>query len=90
MKKIINFKIFLFWIFGISLVVSCSKDSLNLNPSDEFSELDVFKDPVLMEVYVNGIYQAVSNPTSSWNGLLKGEFVDEAHDMWYNYFEFNN
>lgn len=85
MKNI--FKIFL---CGILIMVSCSEDFLEKKPLDEFSELDVFKDPVLIEVYVNGIYNGVNNPFVGSNGIMKGEFVDEAHDMWYNFYEFNN
>lgn len=90
MKKTYIFKRFLFCSLGLLLMVSCNQDLLDVKPSDEFSELDVFNDPVLMEVYVNGIYQSVSSPTASWDGVLKAAYVDEAHDMWYNYFEFNN
>jgi hypothetical protein len=77
-------------LFGLLIMGSCNKDFLNKQPLDEFSELDVFKDPALIEVYVNDIYGSLENPTGGFDGVLKGEFVDEAHDMWYNYFEFNN
>lgn len=90
MKKIINFKIFPLLILGLLIMVSCNHDFLELKPSNEFSERDVFNDPVLIEVYVNGIYSSLGNPFVGSNGILKAEFVDEAHDMWYNYFEFNN
>lgn len=90
MKIIINFKIFLLLFFGLLIMGSCNQDSLELKPSNEFSELDVFNDPVLIEIYVNGIYSSLGNPFVGTNGILKAEFVDEAHDMWYNYFEFNN
>ena len=87
MKNILIFKIFL---CSILIMVSCSQDFLEKKPSNEFSELDVFQDPVLIELYVNGIYASISHPMSKSDGMLKAEFVDEAHDMWYNYFEFNN
>lgn len=69
---------------------SCNTDFLNTMPKDEFSELDIFSDPVMIETYVNGIYTSMSHPFAGANGITKSEFVDEAHDMWYNYFEFNN
>lgn len=90
MKKTINFATGLLWMLCSLTIVSCNKDFLELKPSDEFSELDVFQDPALAEAYVNDVYKSVNNPVSGWDGMLKGEFVDEAHDMWYNYFEFNN
>jgi len=89
MKSIFIFKIFLCSIL-IMIMVSCTEDFLERKPLDEFSELDVFQDPILIEAYVNGIYTSVRNPGCGGGGMLKAEFVDEAHDMWYNYFEFNN
>lgn len=88
MKKIYNVRFILICI--AALLVSCNTDFLDTKPKDEFSELDVFSDPVLTEAYVNGIYGSISHPFCGANGILKAEFVDEAHDMWYNYFEFNN
>lgn len=87
MKKLFIVKIFLCFIL---IMVSCSKDFLEKKPLDEFSGLDVFSDPVMMEVYVNGLYLALGNPAGGGSGCLKAEFVDEAHDMWFNFFEFNN
>jgi starch-binding outer membrane protein, SusD/RagB family len=86
MKKIIIFNIFL---CSLLILVSCNKDFLDLQPKDEFSELAVFKDPSLTEAYVNDIYLSIASPMSGGGGMLKGEFVDEAHDMWYSYKEFN-
>src|SRR5690606_10097414 len=42
------------------------------------------------EAFVNGIYLSVANPADDVNGRLRGEFVDEMHDQWYSFFEFNN
>lgn len=90
MKNIYIFKTIFLVILGLFMIVSCNEDFLELKPLTEFSEVDVFGDPVLIETYVNGIYRSVRNPISGPDGVLKGEFVDEAHDMWYNFFEFNN
>jgi starch-binding outer membrane protein, SusD/RagB family len=87
MKKIITLTIFL---CSLLIMISCNKDFLNLQPKDEFSELDVFKDPSLTEAYVNNIYSSIKSPMSGGGGMLKAEFVDEMHDMWYSYKEFNN
>jgi len=90
MRKYILSKIFIFASLGLLLLGSCNQDFLNTKPSDEFSEVDVFQDPVLIESYVNGIYGSIRNPFCGSSGILKGEFVDEAHDMWYSYFDFTN
>ncbi len=90
MKNIINSKIFLICILGLLLSVSCNQDFLDQKPSDELSELDVFQDPTLIESYINGVYGTIKNPFVGSNGVMRGEFVDEAHDMWYAFFEFNN
>jgi len=82
--------IFLIFLSIMLIMISCSEDFLERKPLGEFSELDVFQDPVLIETYVNGIYTSVKDPGCGGGGMLKAEFVDEAHDMWYQYFEFNN
>ena len=87
MKNLFIYKIL---ICLILITVSCEDDFLEKKPKTEFSEIDVFSDPVLIETFVNGIYEAVSSPYTGGDGMLKAEYVDEAHDMWYNYFEFNN
>lgn len=86
MKKIFIFK---FLLCCILIMVSCNKDFLEKKPLSEFSELDVFKDPALIEIYVNGIYGSIVNPLGAM-GRLKGEFVDEFHNQWYQYLDFNN
>jgi starch-binding outer membrane protein, SusD/RagB family len=90
MKKTIISKIFLISILGLFLMVSCNQDFLNQKPTDELSELDVFQDPTLIESYINGVYGSIKHPFVGSNGVMRGEFVDEAHDMWYGFFEFNN
>ena len=87
MKKIF---ISIILLYSILMMVSCSKDFLEKKPLDEFSELDVFQDPLLIEAYVNNLYLNISSPMSGGGGMLKAEFVDEMHDMWYSYRDFNN
>jgi hypothetical protein len=87
MKKIFIVTIIL---CSILIMVSCSKDFLDKKPLDEFAESDVFKDPVMTEVYVNGLYYGLGNPFAGGTAVTKGEYVDEAHDMWFSFFEFNN
>lgn len=90
MKKIFIYNAFFISMLSMLLLVSCNQEFLEQKPSDEFSELDVFEDPGLIEAYINGIYGSIKNPFVGSVGITRGEFVDEAHDMWYNFFEFNN
>lgn len=79
-----------FILITVLLFTSCNDSFLDTKPLNEFSEVDLWQDPGLIESFVNGIYLSVDNPVLGGDGMLKGEFVDEAHDMWYSYFEFNN
>jgi starch-binding outer membrane protein, SusD/RagB family len=74
----------------VFLTTSCDKDFLNTKPTDRVSELDVFQDQVLLETFVNDIYSSIQHPFGKGDGILKAEFVDEAHDMWYAFYDFNN
>lgn len=78
------------WIVGSFFLQSCKKDFLNTKLLTEFPEEDTWRDPALIEAFVNGIYLSVANPADDVNGRLRGEFVDEMHDQWYSFFEFNN
>ncbi len=74
----------------IVLITSCKKDFLDTKPLSEISEVDIWNDPVLIQTFINGIYSNVNNPTNGGDGVLRGEYVDEMHDQWYSFFEFNN
>jgi len=86
MKKI--FRIYIALIVGV-FSTSCSTDFLDTTPSDKISDVSVFSDPNLTETFVNGIYCSITHPMAGYNGILKAEYVDEAHDMWYQFSEFN-
>ncbi|GHV51400.1 membrane protein [Bacteroidia bacterium] len=58
------------------LFSSCS-DELDTKPKTEFSDLDVWTDPVLVETFVNNIYFRLDEPMTA--GRLKACLVDEAH-----------
>ncbi|TAH06431.1 MAG: RagB/SusD family nutrient uptake outer membrane protein [Sphingobacteriia bacterium] len=75
---------------AIMLITSCKKDFLDTKPQSEISESDIWNDPILIETFINGIYSNINNPTNGGDGVLKSAFVDEVHDQWYSFFEFNN
>src|SRR5665647_1516194 len=86
MKTYFHIKYFLFIIV---LMVSCKK-ALDTKPLDEFSSIDTWNDPALTQAFLNGIYEGIDNPVAGGDGVLKAEFVDEMHDQWYSFFDFNN
>ncbi|NQU85163.1 MAG: RagB/SusD family nutrient uptake outer membrane protein [Mariniphaga sp.] len=73
MKKMKN-------IFGLLLAIlmitSCSEDFLDKKPLDEFSDVDVWNDPNLIETFVNNYYRAIGY---SFDIDLLACYVDEAH-----------
>jgi len=64
-------------LFVVILTTSCSKDFLDTKPSGEFSEVDVWNDPALVDNFINQIYWRLDEPTT--RGRLKSNLVDEAH-----------
>src|SRR5690606_5937128 len=54
MKSIAYHNRLLIWV--VVLMTACTSDILNTNPLDEFSEKDVWKDPALVELIINRIY----------------------------------
>lgn len=88
MKNIIKY-IILFMCIAVS-TTSCKKDFLNTEPLTSFSDIAVWSDPILIQTFIDGIYSNVNNPTNGGDGVLKGEFVDEMHDQWYSFYDFNN
>ena len=76
-------------ILILVIMTSCKK-SLDTKPLDEFSSVNTWNDPALVKAFLNDIYRSISNPANGGDGVLKGEFVDELHDQWYSFFNFNN
>lgn len=56
---------------------ACQPDFLNTDPATEFSELAVWSDPVLVETFINNLYDKLDEPLT--DGRLKAMIVDEAH-----------
>jgi len=75
MKKIVYILISLIAVAGF--LTSCDKDFLETKPLTEFSEVDVWNDPALVETFINQIYWRLDEPFS--NGRLKSNIVDEGH-----------
>lgn len=61
----------------VGFLSSCDKDFLETKPLTEFSEVDVWNDPALVETFINQIYWRLDEPFS--NGRLKSNIVDEGH-----------
>ncbi|MCD6201509.1 MAG: RagB/SusD family nutrient uptake outer membrane protein [Bacteroidales bacterium] len=57
------------------LLSSCNKDFLNTKPLSEFSEVDVWKDPALVETFINDIYRKLGIP---FDIDMIACYVDEA------------
>ena len=67
------------YILGLSLVLystSCDIDFLNVKPEDRFNETAVWKDPGLVEAFVNEMYRGLNHGIRE---LMLGSLVDESH-----------
>lgn len=54
---------------------SCKKSFMNLQPSDKFSDEAVWKDPALMQLFVNNIYLGVPH---GFSNIMMSSLVDES------------
>jgi hypothetical protein len=76
MEKIIRyFNLFLLVSF---FLISCNKDVLELDPLSAYSDASVWKDPALVETFVNGIYFKMEIPNGDQKYGLPN-LVDELH-----------
>jgi hypothetical protein len=57
--------------------IACSKTSLDTSPTDQYAEDAVWKDPALVETFINNLYFRLYEPLTDGRGL--GNIVDEAH-----------
>lgn len=68
-------------LYNLSLVVvlscasSCEKDFLDKDPQDQFSEETVWKDPALMETFVNNIYFGIPH---GFSNMMLSSLTDET------------
>lgn len=68
----------LLYIFILALLVagaSCKKDFLNQTPKDKFSDETVWKDPALIQSFVNNIYMGIPHGFSC---IMLSSLVDES------------
>ncbi len=56
-------------------VVACKKDFMNLQPLDKFSDEAVWKDPALVQTFVNNIYLGVPH---GFSNIMMSSMVDES------------
>lgn len=71
-------KNFIKYILGISLIfysTSCDTDFLNVKPEDRFNESGVWKDPGLIEAFVNEMYRGLNHGIRE---LMLGSLTDES------------
>ncbi len=74
--------IFSIILFPGLLLLSCDKDILDLKPLDAVSEADVWKDPELMNLYVNERYNELPHGFVWWvGGLRMTGITDESYHM---------
>ncbi len=71
------------------ILLSCNK-VLDVSPQSEISDNDAWRDPALVETFINNIYRNIDNPPNGGDGVLIGQYVDEMHDQWYSFYEFHN
>jgi len=74
MKKLIHITIL---IAFVSVMVSCQKDFLSLKPLSDYSDADVWKDPALIETFVNTMYRNALGLPYSIERL--SDYVDESN-----------
>ncbi len=72
MKK--NTKL-LFTLLIFLTMASCKKDFLNKQPLDKYSDESVWKDPALIQAFVNNIYKGIPH---GFSNIMLSSLVDES------------
>ena len=62
-------------LFAIVGAASCKKDFLNQQPLDKFSDEAVWKDPALIQTFVNNIYHGIPH---GFSNIMMSSMVDET------------
>ncbi|NEW83083.1 MAG: RagB/SusD family nutrient uptake outer membrane protein [Mariniphaga sp.] len=61
------------------LISGCKKDFLNVTPLDQYSEEGVWKDPALIQSFVNNIYLGIPH---GFSALMLSSCADESMAVW--------
>jgi starch-binding outer membrane protein, SusD/RagB family len=72
-------KNYLKYLIAVTLLLpatSCDTDFLNVTPEDRVKSEDVWKDPALVEAFVNEIYRGLNHGIRE---LMLGSLADESH-----------
>jgi len=59
----------------VATVSSCKKDFMNLQPLDKYSDEAVWKDPALIQTFVNNIYLGIPH---GFSNIMMSSLVDET------------
>ncbi len=59
----------------ITAVVSCKKDFLNVTPKDKYSDETVWKDPSLIQAFLNNVYAGIPH---GFSNIMLSSIVDES------------
>lgn len=62
-------------LFAVVGAASCKKDFLNQQPLDKFSDEAVWKDPALIQTFVNNIYHGIPH---GFSNIMMSSMVDET------------
>jgi hypothetical protein len=68
----------IYYILTVALIIgtiSCKKDFMNLQPLDKYSDEAVWKDPSLVQTFVNNIYLGIPH---GFSNIMMSSLVDES------------
>src|SRR5438045_4570467 len=76
MKKLFMKRIYYILIAVVMIsAISCKKDFMNLQPLDKYSDEAVWKDPSLVQTFVNNIYLGIPH---GFSNIMMASLVDES------------
>lgn len=75
MKRIITLLSYSFLTFALLLTTACNKDFLEKRPLNEYTEDDVWKDPNMIQAYINDLYPKMRH---GFNEVMLSSMTDES------------
>lgn len=69
-----------YFLILIVLLTACNDDFLEVQPLDRYSDAAVWKDPALIEAFVNNIYYGQN---TGFNSVMMSSICDESMDVWW-------